>query len=159
MEQLTAEIRSALEIGAYTLALHGALAAIDICGGLPTTGRTDRGARFRDWFEDNLPEYAETISAKDVWAMRCGVLHQGRIDSKDFEAILFTLEVVGMHNVVMGNALMLHLPQFVGDIADAVDRWWRANRDVEPVKTNRVDMMRIRPAGMRPYLDGAPLMA
>lgn len=162
MYRLIEEIRAALRANMFTLALQGTLALVDICAALGSdSGRTNRSL-FEAWFQKNLGGKYPLLGADDVYQLRCGMLHQGRMSSKQYEAIIFTLphpsETV-LHNNRFNDALNLDLVEFCDDIITAAELWWAANRTADPVLSNSADLARIRPGGLEPYVVGLPVLA
>lgn len=162
MDRLIEEIRAALRANMFILGLQGTLALVDICAALSSDDGRTRGTRFKAWFAENLGHRYHLLSAEDVYQLRCGMLHQGRTASDQYDAIMFTLPVSGgnyWHNIVANNALNLDLVTFCEDIIGAAELWWAANQAVEPVRTNSEDLVRLRLDGLAPYMVGRPVLA
>ena len=87
------DIKKALQAEAYLSALALALTIPDICGKLQNpTARV--GARYRQWYEENLPElHTHFFSSHNCYKLRCAFLHEGRNpDASELESIAeFTL--------------------------------------------------------------------
>jgi hypothetical protein len=162
MDYLIRDIRGALDAGLYALALQGALAVVDICGALGSSNGRSTGDRFKGWFEEHLGDNYDLLDPEDVWLLRCGILHQGRINSSKIDAILFTLPD-GRGNVfdnnVIDGALNLDLRTFCRNIAAAAEVWWEANKNTEPVATNAEHIVRVRPDGLAGFIQGVPVLA
>lgn len=162
MERLIEEIRAALRANMFTLGLQGALALIDICAALNADDGRTCGTRFKTWFRENLGEAYERFSSDDVYQLRCGMLHQGRMASEQYSAVVFTLpdgQGNVVHNFMVDDALILDLKTFCDDIIRAVEAWWVTNRDTEPIITNAQDVARLRPDGLEPFVAGVPVLA
>ena len=162
VDQLIGEIRSALRSGAFTLALQGTLACVDICAALSSTDGRTTGAHFKAWFEAHVPNPYARLSADDAYQLRCGMLHQGRASADQYGAILFTLpDGRGnvFHNNVLNDALNLDLVTFCTDILDAADGWWQSAKDTDPVAANVQHLVQLRPDGLAPYIVGIPVLA
>lgn len=162
VDQLIHEIRAALKAGAYTLALQGTLACIDICAALSSADGRTTGSHFRTWFDAHLSRSYGQLSAIDAYKLRCGLLHQGRASTDQYEAIVFTLpDGRGnvFHNNIINNALNLDLMTFCADVLDAASAWWESARHEEPVASNARHLVRVRAAGLAPYIVGVPVLA
>lgn len=162
MDRLIEEIRAALRANMFTLALQGTLALVDICAALGSDDGRTRGSRFKAWFEENLGGKYQWLSPDDVYQLRCGMLHQGRMASDQYEAIIFTLPDASgnlFHNNRINDALNLDLVTFCDDIISAAEAWWEANRTSDPVRSNSADLAQIRPNGLAPYMVGMPILA
>lgn len=161
MEQLINDIRAALVAGAYSLALQGALACVDICAALSADdGRTNR-KHFKNWFEKYGSEASTLLTANDAYQLRCGILHQGRASGDQYQAIVFTLpnkQGITFHDNVMNGALNLDLEIFCTAVLSAAESWWRSSKDVEPVASNAEHLVQVRPDGLKPYFHGVPVL-
>ncbi|WP_431806146.1 hypothetical protein [Microbacterium paraoxydans] len=161
MDRLISEVRASLEAGMFLLALQGSLALVDICGGLSAADGVASGANFRRWFKSNPGKAYPRISPDDVWHLRCGILHQGRAKSKNYDALFFTLPD-GRGNTVreayLNNAVSLDLVMFCTVVLDAVDSWWRRSQLDSPVRENAQHVVQVRPDGLPPYILGLPVL-
>lgn len=160
MDRLIEEVRGALRANAFTLALQGALALVDICGSLAAENGRSTRTTFKACFADNLGEAYDLLDASDVYLLRCGMLHQGRMASDQYEFILFTLpNSRGIRFVqdVMNTGLILDLEIFCTSITDAAERWWSVHQFHEPVFTNAASLARVRPTGFDPIIVGLPV--
>lgn len=115
-----------------------------------------------EWFEAHVPDPYRRLSADDAYHLRCGILHQGRASSDQYEAIVFTLpDGRGnvFHNNIMGNALNLDLVTFCTDVLNAAETWWQSAKDADPVAANAEHLVQLRPGGLAPYIVGVPVLA
>lgn len=161
MDRMIREIRGALEARLFGLALQGSLALVDICGGLTARDGIARGATFKAWFTANLGEEYPELSPEDVWQLRCGILHQGRAKSCNYDALLFTLpdgRGNSVHHARINDVLNLDLILFCTSLLDAVEVWWRDNRLIEPIWSHSRHIVRVRPNGLEPYIVGLPVL-
>jgi len=162
MHRLIAETRAALASQLFLLSLQSALATIDICAALNSEDGRTSGAKFKEWFQTHLREKYPNVEPHDLYLIRCGVLHQGKLTGSGYDAILFTLPTASnnvFHNNTFDNALNLDLNIFVNEILAAVETWWEANRETTHVARNASDMMQLRPNGLAPYIVGTPILA
>ena len=162
MDRLIREIETALGARMWLISLQGTLALVDIAAALQSPDGRTTGAKFKSWFEAHLGETYPLLSSEDMWLLRCGMLHQGRTASKNYDAVIFTLpDGRGnlFHNNIMNQTLQLDLVKFCSDVTAAVETWWATNDHLEPVATNAKDLVRVRQDGMAPYIVGVPILA
>lgn len=166
MDRLIEEVRAALRANMFTLGLQGALALIDICAATASEDGRTRGPRFRAWFKENLSDAYRNLNAEDVYQLRCGMLHQGRTASEQYNVLLFTLPHESgnvLHNDIAdngdaGRVLVLDLLRFCEDVIAAAERWWAAHQTKEPMRTNGLDVAKIHEDGYAPYVIGLPVL-
>lgn len=163
IERLADEIRAAVGQRQYALALMSTMALVDICGALDAQNGRSEGKRFRAWFEANVAGATARLEAADAWALRCGLLHQGRMRGAGYDHVLFSLPGgSSMHGNIFDiggkKALNLDLRFFVDDVVSAAERWWSKNKAVEPVATNALHLARVRTNGLSPFIIGAALI-
>lgn len=161
MDRLILEIRAALQANMFTLALQGALALIDICAALESSDDRTRANLFKAWYTTHLGSSFSELSDEDAYQLRCGLLHQGRASSDQYEAVVFAIPPVdGIYfHAQINGALLQGLTEFVTGILDRVEAWWTANQNNEPIKTNAEFVVRLRPEGLEPYVAGVPVLA
>jgi hypothetical protein len=162
MDRLIAEVRAALENGAFVIALQGSLACIDICAALNSSDGSTRRTHFKTWFDAQLGSTYSSLSADDVYQLRCGMLHQGRASAHQYSAIVFTLpDGRGnvFHNNILNDALNLDLVTFVTDVLGAVGAWWTDSQSHSQVASNAAHLIQVRPNGLAPYIVGTPVLA
>lgn len=161
MNRLIEEIRAALQANMFTLALQGSLALIDICAALESEDGRTRASKFKAWYTAHLGASFSRLTADDAYQLRCGLLHQGRASSDQYDAVIFALPI-GMDlrlSVAVDRALVQDLPSFVESILDCVEAWWEDQQGVEPVRTNSESLVRLRPEGLESYIVGVPVLA
>ena len=109
-----------------------------------------------------MPEYPRLTGA-DLYGMRCGVLHQGKLGhpNMQYARILFTLssDRALLHNNVIGLALNLDAVTFCRDMVAGVARWYAQERESPYVKRNLPDMLQVYPNGLAPYIVGMPIIS
>lgn len=160
MNETIEEIRAALKEGLFSLALTGTLAAIDVCGALESENGRSTGERFKTWSDNNLRHQFPTLRPEDLWKMRCGLLHQGRLEAKEYSSILFALpndKGVHIHNNTINDALNLDLVTFCNTVLDAIEAWWNLNATREP--SNAKFLIRRRTNGLMPIMDGVTVLS
>jgi len=129
MDRFFQEITVAAENGLYYLALFGALALPDICGGMESADGQANELRYTAWFDRWVAtKYHGTVSGEDCYGFRCSMLHQGRARPRkgNFSRVLF-LETntrgIFMHNNVLDDALNLDISTFCRDLVDGARTW------------------------------------
>ncbi len=93
MKAITSEIERALSAGLYYLALAMSLSLPDICAALESPDGETSGQRYKRWCDVwFLPCYPE-LTSLDLYSLRCGVLHQGRLghSKMQFSRVLSTV--------------------------------------------------------------------
>lgn len=91
INRLIDEINTALNSGLYLTALISALTLPDVCGKAesPTKGRKENAMRYKDWYRSYVKD--GNLSADDVYALRCGLVHEGNIEPKRTNNVKFVL--------------------------------------------------------------------
>ncbi len=136
------------------------MALVDICASLSEPDGITRRSVFKAWYLEHVAPRAGLLSADDAYLLRCGMLHQGRAHSDQYEAIVFTFPgPFTMHGNVSDGALNLDIGIFCRTITDVASHWWTANQDVEPVRSNAEHLIRYRAEGLAPYFVGMPVLA
>jgi len=167
MDEMINEIRQALNARLWTLSLQGSLALIDICGAMSRPSGNGNKQSFEAWYLNNVGATYPELAAFDVWRLRCGLIHQGRLTSSQYEAIMFfipdgrgnVMKNFQFHQADGGRALSTDLVSFCNDILEAVELWWQTVPYFDPQKTNAELLVRLRPDGMMPYIQGIPMIA
>ena len=157
------EINAAAANGMPLIALAMCAALPDICVSLLSPdGRTD-GKAYIAWCESNLPsEQFGFINGKDLYSMRCGVLHNGRFgDMKNSVGrVIFALPGLGSFvNCRVNDAYIYSVVDFCRNFTGAVHRWFEANKEHDTLKANLPRLMQYRPDGLEPYLVGMKVLA
>src|SRR5690348_1009287 len=83
MEDLLAQIESAVGRNAYYLALYVSLTLPDICGAMESPDGIATRARYISWFEKHVAAKYQvrgepSLSGETCYYYRCSLLHQGR---------------------------------------------------------------------------------
>lgn len=159
MEQLAAEIRAAVNHGAWVLALTGTLALPDICAALESENGRSSGSRYRAWIRTWLGEQYPELDPGEIYQMRCSMLHQGRTQTGAYERVIFVAPgPLKAHNNVLGDALNLDLPTFCEDVLSAVDRWKTDMEGNPNYERNSPSLIQWYPEGLAPYVEGLPVL-
>lgn len=159
------EIKAAVRNGAPFLAITMAVALPDMCASLESDdGRTSL-KKYKIWCQENLDwNYFSYIGIDDLYSMRCGVLHNGKLQGlkNDISRVLFALPnqngMVFVNNRV-GDAYFYSVLEFCDNICDSVYRWYEKNGGGEIVQNNVKSMMQYHFNGVSPYVVGIPVLA
>lgn len=160
MDYLTGEIRQAAEAGLWHVALQASLAAVDICAALSAANGETTGPRFKEWSSRWLGE--TPIHPDDLWQLRCGMLHEGRMKYKNAPRIVFTIPTQSgwvVHGNSVDGVLQIDLAQYCEHICSRIDTWWHLRKDEEPVRSNATHLVRERPEGLPGYGDMVRIVA
>lgn len=164
MEELLEQIESAARNGSYLVGLYVALALPDICGALESENGRATGNRYQAWFNKWVsPKYEGTLTGKQCYAYRCGILHQGRAKHKDlgYSQIIF-LEPnpkLTLHKTTMNDAYSLDLVTFCNDITASVREWLPTVKDNANFINNYEHFMKRHENGLAPFVAGVPVIA
>ena len=164
MDVLKREVEGALDARLYYLAVMFSLTLPDICAALESPSGTTNGARYKAWYETWLASAYSMLTADDMWSLRNGVVHQGKLGhpKMQYSRVLFTVPSAQQnvfHNNIINDALNLDAPTFCRDILAAVDRWYAAMSEDPNVQSNLPRLIQYREHGLPPYLSGMPLIA
>ncbi len=162
MKRFTDPIRSCLAAGHWVPALMSALALPDICAWLETPLEKNIGVRYKRWSKDWIePLYAMRsnagMTASDLYALRCAILHSGEPDLRDQKGakpILDFFELVPpISGVVVQNSysegentgrrLVVQIDILSTHICDAVDKWDRSVASNEAVQRQKLRLIGI----------------
>jgi hypothetical protein len=164
MEAITREVEAALRAGLYYAAIVMALTLPDICAALESPDGQSTAARYKTWFDAWLaPEYP-SLTANDIYSLRCGVVHQGRLghENMQYARVMFAVpnpRQIVLHNNIFNDVLNLYATTFCRDVNAAVLRWFEAKRDDATVQAHLPRLVQFREQGMPPYIVGIPLIA
>jgi hypothetical protein len=163
LQQLLAQTQAAANGGLYTLALFGAIAVPDICGGLESPPGTGNGARYTAWFDRNLGALYASCRATgaDFWRFRCSLSHDAQLEHPKAAAkrLVFADPAPGViHRVGSPDGVIIDVRFFVLEMDAAVQAWLPTVVGTEPYETN-VQLMAQRYAhGLAPFIFGTPVV-
>lgn len=164
METITDEIEGALSSGLYYLAVVVTLGLPDVCAALESADGTTSGGKYQAWCDAwFIPSYPE-LTSRDLYGIRCGVVHQGRLGhpTMQYARVLFTVPNENanvFHQNVMNDALNLDAVTFCRDMIRAVKRWYAAKQGEPSIVANIPRLVRFHARGLPPYMIGMPLIA
>lgn len=165
LENLLRDIEAALQAHLFFLALVSALALPDMCAALESPDGRTSARQYQSWYRAHLHSSFPHLSPEDCYSLRCGVVHQGRLNikgSKEYSRVVFSLPVQSgfvMHNCAANDILQFDCVQFCLDMANAVRLWWPEAKNIPCVIANESDFLRIRPKGLPGIIEGIPLIA
>ena len=158
LEPLLGEIEHAIDAGFYFLAIAVTLALPDICVSLEESDGRSNGPRYARWCDLNLGDHFNFVTGKDLYSMRCGVVHNGRFgDLKhDVANVRFALPS-GMTfvNCQVNDTYIYSVAEFCQNFIAAVRNWFEANKASPIVLGNLPRLFRIHEDGLRPIVAGA----
>ena len=164
MQAIIGEVNRALEAELYYLAVMLSLSLPDICAALEApTGETTR-PQYMAWCDQWFTGYPD-LTSKDLYCLRCGVLHQGRLGHKgmQYARVLFTLPDIVRgnyaHGNVMNDALNLDAITFCRDMVGCVMDWYAAKKGDANVVKNLSRLVQLHENGLSPYITGVPVIA
>ena len=88
INRLIDEINTALNGGLYITALISALTLPDVCGKAEHP-QLQTSARYTKWYDVFVKD--GSLSADDVYALRCGLVHEGSVEPKRMDNVKFVL--------------------------------------------------------------------
>ncbi|GGX11044.1 hypothetical protein GCM10007242_16340 [Pigmentiphaga litoralis] len=164
MDMIFAEIENTLRSNNYFSAITTALLVPDICGALGSNDGVATGAKFRQWYDENLAAQYESLTAVDCYSLRCGVVHQGRFGGGrgQYARVLFTVPNAQnntFHRIIINDCLNLDAIRFCTDVVNAGRHWFAQNQTDANVVANLPRLVQFRPDGLPPYMIGMPLIA
>ncbi len=132
MNELIDQMLTACKSRQFHLALVAALVLPDVCSALESQDGQASGAKYKAWVEKWLsPKYgcpsATSLSGDTCYYYRCSLLHQNRAHHPKLSfirvAFLEPNDSTTMHDCGINNVLVIDIPTFCQDMADAVSEW------------------------------------
>jgi len=161
MKVILDEIKAALRHKLYYLAIMFCLALPDICAALEAANGETSGKQYRAWFNKWLvSKYGRHMTANDMYRLRCGVLHQGRMGHKNlrYRRVAFAVPLFFHKNFLPNRAkpevLNLSIGLFCKDVVESVQAWDTAHANDPIVQRNLSRLVQYHPNGLHPYLEG-----
>ena len=164
LHTLLDNIQGCLGAGIYYAALVTALTIPEICAALESDGGWGGNQKYKNWYHDYLGDKYPNLTPDDCYALRCSVLHQGKLGrpNMQYSRVLFTIpnrQRNVFHNNICNDALNLDVSIFCNDVIAAAQAWYEVKRDDPFVLANLPNLVRDRPEGLSPYMVGMPLIA
>ena len=163
MEAITKEIENAIAAGLYYLAIVTALSLPDVCSALESDDGQTSGAKYKAWYDAWMAARYPEMTSLDLYSLRCGVLHQGRLGHSrmQYGRVLFTVpnpQRNTLHRNVMNDALNLDAVRFCRDMIECVSVWYAAKQNDPNVQANLPRLVHFGANGLAPYIVGMPLI-
>jgi hypothetical protein len=152
---LVSDTVSAAQAGAYFLALVGALALIDACGGAASESGWSNRESFETWIVRHLGRNKE--DAAQLYDFRNAMLHQSRnVAEKKGDRIGFVIAhhpTAGMSGFSIEDVDGVRIgietvERFVDEVAAGVRTWLRTEASKDHVQANLRTMLEVRPNGV-----------
>ena len=174
LDPIILEIKLALKHGLYYLAIHGCLSIPEICSGLEC--RLDDNpfnikARYISWCERYLEPIFDSLTSRDFWALRGGVIFTNKKFGRPpnmHNRVLFMLpngqpifseNISSNGNGPYGPLMQIDTTFFCRAILRAADQWYAINKENKDISRNQSRLVRRRPHGIVPNFSGMPLIA
>lgn len=153
---LNGQIEKALDAGLYYLAILCALTLPDICSSLESEDSQTNRDKYKAWCDTWLLDSYPNLTKDDLYSMRCGVVHQGKLGHQkmQYSRIIFTLPVPNIilhNNIINKDTLNLDVRTFCRDMIDSASHWYSQKKDDNYVKTNLPLMVKLYPNGLPAY--------
>jgi len=130
------------------LAIGMTVALPDICVSLASEDGRTNGERYKKWCADNLTKYFDFVTPDDLWSMRCGLLHNGRVgDLKHtVSGVIFVPPnpILSAVNSKINGAYAYNVVDFCRNFCDLAFDWLEANLSDKNVITNLPRLMQYR---------------
>ncbi len=164
MKDFLNQVKKALDMNLYYLALFTSLTIPDICGAMDSDDGKAKPARHVDWFNKYVAQkYRGFLTGEDCYYYRCSVLHQGSSQNpkSTYSRILFvepsaTTNI--LHCNILNDALNIDVRIFCNDIISGALLWLKENENTELYKKNYNKFMRRYSNGLSPYIGGVPVI-
>ena len=119
---------------------------------------------FPEQLREHITEIENPLDGETCYLFRCSLLHQGRTvlrKKSKYSRIIFieprvTSSVV--HNSVFDDALCIDLVSFCKEIIVGARMWLSATENTEQYQRNYEHCVKRHPSGMKPYIDGVPVI-
>jgi len=162
MRDLLQQIENGLRVNLYYLSFISALSIPDMCAALSSPDGQATGARYADWFDQNVASrYRGNLDGQTCYQLRCSLLHEGTTQHprSQYSRIIF-LEPSSnfIHNNILNDALNLDLCAFCRDITASASNWLTTNENTPNFRTNFPKFIQRYRNGLSPYIVGLPVI-
>ncbi len=158
MKHLINSVNKSLDNGNYISALYLSLTLPDICARIESIDNKTSKKKYIEWFNAYLSQqYKHRIGSEnkehvfltgdDLYALRCAVLHEGRLDiseqsaKKIHDKFLFTIGHPHLRQI--NSVLQLDVSSFCKEICKGVSEWLRVFQDDPRIKNKLNDLLSI----------------
>lgn len=145
------QVNIAAENGLDLLAVSVAVALPDVCGALESDDGRALQKRYEKWCRDNLKVGFENWAPEDLYSLRCGMLHQGRLRGLKHGIGKVVLvpgggsQFTDCSDTTFGQATAIHsVKTFCLNMNRAVVAWYEKGHDNPNVQKNMADLMQYR---------------
>lgn len=174
LDPILSDIDRLFRLGFYYAAIHISLSIPDICSSLETRVddelRRKVERRYKAWCEKYLQHKFQVFTSTDCWALRGGVIHNGKLHGHTqlaYDRVIFQppseltiLEMVSENNGGFEDkALLLNIQNFLSIMITAARDWYSVNQEHPIVLENIDGLVRTRPDGIEPHYVGSPIIA
>jgi hypothetical protein len=161
--QLLNEINLASSRGLPLIAIAGAVALPDICVSLVSDDGRSTPDGYRAWCEENLSgDPFSFITADDLYSMRCGILHNGRLAGlkHNVSRLIFTFPESGLAviNGKLNGAYYYSVTNFCYNITASAADWFERNKESQNLQKNLDNLMQFR-MNLPGHVVGIPIIA
>jgi hypothetical protein len=163
VHELLDDIDGAADAGLYYLALVGALTVPDMCAALAAkNGRTDE-TKYKAWARDHLTDGdRQDLTPAELYRFRCSMVHQGSAFYDRTAGRVMFLEPAPNGNRFRSSwiedAHLIDLLDLCHEMTAAARRWLDDHGADARVQANLERFIRRHPAGISPYIIGAPVI-
>jgi len=158
LEAILREMTQAVDADLNLVALAVAAAIPAICASLAMPDGRSQGAQYEEWCRLNLyPDKGfDLITPGEIYLMRCGLLHQDRVEishhkkgkltpGENLKGVVFAVDGPRMTNCRGDDQYIYSVREFCENMA-AATRDWLAKEQANPIVAgNLQSMMRYRP--------------
>lgn len=166
IQPIVDQMRAASAANLYYVALITALTLPDICAALEAENGKSTRSKHKAWLVVHGGRSEE--AADIVYGLRCSLLHEGSgYPHGQTLRVAFVEPRPGaaspVHGVNMlmgeGQVLWYGIPEFVEEVALAVEAWTSKYGAASTVLRNLEKVVRVRLEGLPPFVAGAPVIA
>ena len=162
IDHILNEIKQALANHMFYIAISATLTLPDICVSLISKdGRSD-GERYAKWCDAYLNSGFTYISGKDLWSLRCGVVHNARMgDLKHNVAkvIFSTSRNFRFSNCLFNDSYIYDAEEFCLNFIKHVKKWYKIHENDTLLKANINRLVKYHQDGLPPYFLGTTCIA
>src|SRR5687767_10127805 len=126
LDSILTEIEQALDAKLYYLAIAVCLTLPEICISLISEDGRSTQRRYEQWFDGHMAQQYSFLTGKDMYSIRCGMVHNGRFgDLKHSVArVLFALPGNATFvNCLVNDAYIYSVEEFCRDFVAVVRKW------------------------------------
>lgn len=164
MTDLFNQIKKALDLNLFYLALMSTMSIPDICSSLQSPDGQASKDKYIDWYNKYMKkEYINYINGEDCYYFRCSLLHQGLTlhPKSNYERLLF-IEPDNHNNIlhlnIINNSLNINVKIFCIDLINGAENWLNDYGNDENFKKNYNKFMRRYINGFPKLIVGVPVI-